>query len=391
MKNTLLAFALLSTFFLISCGSTPSEKNNNAKACNTGSVRLTADFPTGRMNNCKVLADNEFLITLMPENTPINSSPWYAFKIEADQPTKIKITMRVKGDLHRYPPKFSYDTKNWKLLDHTLKNERLVMKVNASTKPIYIAGQEIINNQYYIDWAKKLKSAHNITHDELGQSTQGLPIYKIESKGKSNEWLVIFGRMHPPEVTGALALFPFVETLLNENTLATDFRRNYNLLVIPNINPDGVLVGNWRHNANGLDLNRDWIKFSQIETQQIHAYLQDLVAKGQKIKFAIDFHSTRHDVFYTMPTDYGMENKYFVKHWLGALDDAMPNFKVVTKPGNTLNNGVSKQYFADNYNVHAITYEMGDNTGREQIKLIAENAANTLMETLLSDINHNEE
>ena len=395
MKNTLIkmtlhTFALLfSLSLLTACGSTPSKTSDNAKACNTGSVRLTTDFDAGRMRNCQALDNNRFLITLMPENTPINSSPWYAFKIEADQPTDIKIIMKVKGDKHRYPPKVSLDGKTWQRQDHTLKNERLVMKINASTKPIYIAGQEIINNQYYIDWAKKLKNKYSVSHEELGKSTLGLPIYKIESKSKSKEWVVVLGRMHPPEVTGALALFPFVETLFATNSLASHFRQNYNILVIPNINPDGVKAGNWRHNANGFDLNRDWITFNQLETQQIHQYLQQLVANGQKIKFAVDFHSTRHDVFYTMPVDYGMEDKYFANHWLDALDNAMPDFKVVTEPGNTPNNGVSKQYFADNYKVHAITYEMGDNTNRTKIDRIAKKAANTLMSTLLSDVDHN--
>ena len=92
-----------------------------------------------------------------------------------------------------------------------------------------------------------------------------------------------------------------------------------------------------------------------------------------------------------MPIDYGVENRYFVKHWLGALDQAMPNFDVIQKPGNRPNNGVSKQYFADNYQVHAITYEMGDETNRDNIKVIANNAAVTLMQTLMSGTDHNKE
>jgi hypothetical protein len=69
----------------------------------------------------------------------------------------------------------------------------------------------------------------------------------------------------------------------------------------------------------------------------------------------------------------------------------MPNFEVVQKPGNKPNNGVSKQYFADNYHVHAITYEMGDETDRDKIKAIAKNASTLLMETMLSDVDHNKE
>jgi hypothetical protein len=360
--------------------------------CDKGAVRLTAKFEASRMDECQVLADNNYLITITPENTPINLSPWYAFKIEADTPRDITVNIKISGQRdNRYLPKFSPNMKTWSVYPHQYRNKKLILKVKASAQPVYIAGQEVINNQYYVDWAKKLQKSTQISHQKLGTSQQGRPIYKIESRGESNEWLIILGRLHPPEITGALALFPFVETLLASNPLAENFRKNYNLLVIPNLNPDGVAMGNWRHNANGVDLNRDWISFKQPETKQVHQYLQDLVADGQKIKFAVDFHSTQHDVFYTMPVDYGVENRYFVKHWLGALDKAMPNFDVVQKPGNSPNNGVSKQYFADNYQVHAITYEMGDETNRENINIIAKNASTILMQTLLADVDHNKE
>jgi len=392
MKN-LLSICSLSfiTCLLIACNSTENRKNDNAQACNTGNVILTADFATGRMDECKALGNNQYIITLVPENTPINSSPWYAFKVQAKQKTNITITMVVRGDKHRYLPKVSRDSKNWQLQKHKVQGKRLIMDMVALPEPTYISAQEIINNQYYVDWAKSLKSKTTVSHDVFGQSVQGRPLYKIESQSDSKEWIVVLGRQHPPEITGALALFPFVETLLDDNTLAKAFREKYNILVIPNINPDGVFMGNWRHNANGLDLNRDWIDFSQPETKHINNYLKSLVAKGQKIKFAIDFHSTKHDVFYTMPVNYGIEEPYFVKHWLGHLDKAMPNFNVVLQPGNTPNNGVSKQYFADNFNVHAITYEVGDETNRENIKVIAKNASTVLMQTMLSNTNHSKE
>jgi len=362
------------------------------QSCNTGTVTLTSDFAAGRMDECKEVSKNEYFITLVPENTPINSSPWYAFKVQAKQATDITITMKVRGDKHRYPPKISRDGKNWQLQEYKLKGERLIMKMKANPEPITIAAQEIINNQYYVDWAEELTANTTLTQTILGASTQGRPIYKIESRNEiTNEWVVILGRQHPPEITGALALFPFVETLLSSSELSKYFLNKYNVLVIPNINPDGVHAGNWRSNANGQDLNRDWIDFTQIETKLINDYLQGLVAQGQKIKFAVDFHSTKNDVFYTMPVDYGVEKSYFVRHWLGELDRQMPNFNVVIKPGNNPGQGVSKQYFSDKFGVHAITYEAGDNTDRTKIKRIAFKSANLLMINMLSDIDHDKE
>ena len=31
------------------------------------------------------------------------------------------------------------------------------------------------------------------------------------------------------------------------------------------MNPDGVDLGHWRHNAGGIDLNRDWSVYNQKE------------------------------------------------------------------------------------------------------------------------------
>ncbi|MFQ3220972.1 MAG: hypothetical protein ACJAUL_001750 [Paraglaciecola sp.] len=389
MKKLLLICSLLfSSALLFSYASTQVEQSDNSQVCNSGIVRITADFSTARMDKCSVVAENEFFITLTPENTPINSSPWYAFKVEADKPTNIKIIMTIQGDKHRYLPKVSKDSKHWKLQEYKLDGERLIMHINVSKGATFIAGQEIINNQYYVDWAKKLQKSSPVSHDIFGESTQGRPLYKIESDSQGKEWIVILGRQHPPEVTGALGLFPFVETLLANTKLAKNFRKKYKILVIPNINPDGVYAGNWRHNANGFDLNRDWNKFNQIETKQINDYLENLVAQGENIKFAIDFHSTRRDIFYTMPVNNDVEEKYLVQHWLDALDQKMPNFEVLQKPGNRPDSGVSKQYFTDKFKAHAITYEMGDNTDRVKINRIAFNASNLLMETLLSDVDH---
>ena len=398
-----LLFPLL---FVFSCSAPHVEEKDNAsvasasqqaalanQSCATGAVKLTTNFAAGRMDECKRVAENEFQIILVAENMPIiNSSPWYAFKVQAEQNTDITITMKVRGDEHRYPPKISRDGETWQLQDYKLRGKRLIMKMTATKKPVIIAAQEIINNQYYVDWAKKIAVNNTFTHSVLGNSTQGRPIYKMESRNDSaKDWLVILGRQHPPEVTGALALFPFVETLLSNNKLSQNYLEKFNVLVIPNINPDGVQAGNWRSNANALDLNRDWNNFSQVETRMIDDYLQQLVKEGQKIKFAVDFHSTKSDIFYTMPVDYGVENAYFVTHWLADLDKQMPNFNVVIRPGNNPDLGVSKQYFSDKFGVHAITYEVGDNTDRTKIKRIAYNSARLLMTNMLSDVDHDKE
>jgi len=360
-----------------------------SQACHFDKVDFKSNFSGGRLDECKKLADDRYLLTLKPENTPINDSPWYAFKITAKQASTITLVMKVNVSNHRYPPKISRDGKHWKLLDYKLNknkkgNNKLTMKVHVDNKPTWISAQELITNQDYYLWGEKLAKKTAVKQSIIGWSVQKRPLFKLATQGPGNEWLVLLGRQHPPELTGAMALKPFVETILAKTTLATKFRQRFNLFIVPDVNPDGVYLGNWRHNANGFDLNRDWVKFSQPETAAVNTQLLALQQQGQKIQMAIDFHSTRHSIFYTMPSDYDVEDPHFVERWLNALDKQYGDFKVKQKPGNNPDLGVFKQYIADTFKVHAITYEMGDNTDRVFINKLAKSAANQLMKAMLA-------
>lgn len=356
----------------------------SSTACDFEFVQFQNNFESARLNRCEQNSDERYTLTIRPENTPINDSPWYAFKVSSDEERKIKITIKYEGGNHRYPPKVSHDLKTWQSIPFKVRKEKLSFHLNTSKEPIWVAAQEIIPNDFYSRWLQQVAHHFSATVYQLGESELNRPILALEKRGESNEWLVVLGRMHPPEITGALALFPFMQNVLDPRSPhSKKFLSYYNVLLVPNLNPDGVAAGNWRHNANGIDLNRDWGKFRQKETKLIHDKLQSIINDGGKISFAIDFHSTNKDIFYTMPSDYDVENPLLVENWLSRLDKALPDFKVEVKPGNNPNRGVFKQYIADTYKVHAITYEMGDNTNRALIQKVATKAAELLKKTLL--------
>lgn len=363
-----------------------------AMACQFDKVTFDTNFDGGRLNKCHQINDNTFKLELKPENTPINDSPWYSFKVKTESPMKINVLMTVEDGNHRYPPKVSDDGEHWHLLDSKIKRGKLQFTVDVGDKPAWVSAQEVIDNEDYIRWGKALAKSKVVEHELLGLSTEKRSIYQlvVKQNPNANQWLVVLGRQHPPELTGAMALLPFSEALVSNSDLATKFREKYNVLIIPNLNPDGVYHGNWRHNANGKDLNRQWKGFEEVEAALVHSYLSSLVAGGQTINYAVDFHSTHKDIFYTMPTNYVKQAPYSTENWLNKLDTQWPDFKVIQQPGNNPDKGVFKQYIADTYDVHAITYEMGDNTNRVFIDKLAKDAAITLMQTLLIDNNKQE-
>jgi murein tripeptide amidase MpaA len=302
----------------------------------------------------------------------------------------LQVTLSLEKGKPRYLPKVRMAGEQWQVLPYAINGSTMSFDLLVTEQTQTIAGQELLVSHHYQQWLDKYQGKRNITVNEIGQSTEQRPIIALQHQSKSTakEWLIILGRQHPPEVTGAMALLAFADQLLEPTPQTQGFLQRFNVLVIPMLNPDGVSKGNWRHNANGVDLNRDWKAFSQVETQAVKRHLDAITTSGGKIAYAIDFHSTWHDVFYTMPSDHGAQPARFTEEWLNTLAKQISaqhiDFKVVQKPGTNQDNGVFKQFIADTYGVHAITYEMGDNTDRQVIKQVAELAAQTLINKLLA-------
>ncbi len=375
--------AILFRFVLVTCCSLSFA--TLAAQCSHDGVTLDYSFSGARVNQCEFQGDTVNL-EITPENTPINNSPWYAFSLVSDAQKNIKVKIKYRHGSHRYHPKATYNGTSWQPLKYQIRSKQLVFNVAVSNKKQIIAGQEMITNAAYVGWAKQVAKQTNVELELLGLSTQKRDIHALVSRSvaPSNEWLVVIGRQHPPELTGAMAYFPFAESLLEDSKQASIFRQRFNILMVPNVNPDGVALGHWRHNVNGIDLNRDWGAFSQVETRLVRDKIERIVQDGGKIQFALDFHSTHDDVFYTMPTGIGLYPDQISKMWLNDLSKVQDHIKVVDKPGHNPNRGVFKQWIADTYAVHAVTYEMGDNSNRKQIYLGAKVAAKSLMKTMLS-------
>ncbi|MEL6531205.1 MAG: M14 family zinc carboxypeptidase, partial [Pseudomonadota bacterium] len=164
-------------------------------------------------------------------------------------------------------------------------------------------------------------------------------------------------------------------------SLNCQFRDRFDLIIIPNLNPDGVEHGHWRHNMGGLDLNRDWGPFSQPETQAAKSVIDQIEAPGLAV--FLDFHSTRRNVFYTQPvgadgTEYG-----FTAQWLQRSRAKLPDYAFDRQGAHNVDLPTSKTYIFEEFGIPAITYELGDETDRTEIAETARIFAQEMMTLLL--------
>lgn len=392
---------ILLPLLLSACATVPQSQLPplSAKAlCENATAKISVQHATARASKCDVNSNARFTLTIQPEKTtdpqgePINNSAWYGFRVDPIQSGSLKVRLNYENGKHRYAPKISYDGRNWEWLakddvDKIAEN-KIDLDLPNDGRPYFVSAQEILTKEAHNAWTKKMATASSVTQSLIGSSKDGHPIYMLDAQtepDKKKPYVVLVGRQHPPEVTGALALMPFAETVLGDSTLAARFRDHFNVLVIPMINPDGVTAGHWRFNKGGTDLNRDWGPFLQPETRAVRDAFNRFKSGEYEIAFFLDFHSTWRNLLYTQADDEPTSPPMFARDWLKNVDDALDDdvYTFTREPRHNSGKPISKNYMYDQYGISSITYEVGDATPRDAIDISARVFAQEMMKLLL--------
>ena len=349
------------------------------------------EFEGARLNDFQQIDKNTFRAVIEPENFPINHSPHYAFRIWSNTSRTIELELHYTKHKHRYYPKLGFDGETWEEIDSS--NFRLstdsihsVLTINLQKEKLYVVAQELRTSKHTKAWCQQQAKHSNVRFSTMGKSKLGRDLFLLDIYNgdfKKKDVIVIMSRQHPPEVTGYMAMEAFVEELLENNNLSNAFREKYRVLVFPLMNPDGVDLGHWRHNAGGIDMNRDWAFYHQPENRQVANFIVETSKKNKNdVILGLDFHSTGKDVFYTFDESLVAEEiPKFNDYWIPAIDDAL-DFKTREAPSG-LNQPITKTWFYTQFKASSITYEVGDHTPRDFIVKKGSVAAKEMMKLLI--------
>jgi len=354
-------------------------------------VYFSNDFEGARLNNVTQKNDSSFILKVLPENIPINPSPFYAFKVMSNTKKRINLEFDYPdGYKHRYIPKI-YSENKWSIAD-TLSfieiDNKSILKVVVENKSKIISGQELNSSSIVYDWVEDLikDKREFVSFIKIGKTKLKRPFMVIDiNKNETIEKpiIVLITRQHPPEVTGYFAFQSFLSTILEESDLSSKFLNRYRILAFPLMNPDGVDLGHWRHNSGGVDLNRDWSVYNQKEIKTTVDFISKTLKKNNsKLILGLDFHSTYYDVFYTNIERWSTSMPFFLDEWFLSLENSIPNYKVNEQPSIS-KQPVSKGWFLNAHKAVGVIYEIGDNTPRDRIKIIGRESARSMMKIMI--------
>lgn len=122
------------------------------------------------------------------------------------------------------------------------------------------------------------------------------------------EAVVITSRVHPGETNASFIVEGILDFLVSDESEAQQLREKYVFKIVPMLNPDGVVVGNYRWSLSGQDLNRQWIGATSRVFPEIYFTKQMLkkTQESRKIFLFTDIHghSRKRNCFM-----YGWNNK----------------------------------------------------------------------------------
>ncbi|MFP8490064.1 M14 family metallopeptidase [Gracilimonas sp. Q87] len=363
-------------------------------------VWVSNEFEGARLNDFYMKNDSLFEVFIQPENAPINNSPWYAFKIWSDTLRTAKIMINYQDATHRYVPKLhkadnletTYFTKYKELsFEFDSTDGTAIIELKLSEDPVYISAQPLqTSSDLEADLAVRDISGHDFVKlRSAGISKSGREILELEitevNPDQTAPVLAIVGRQHPPEVTGYLASLSFLEELTSDSELAKEFRNTFVVKAFPMINPDGVDLGHWRHNAGGIDLNRDWKNFNQPETKVVRDALSWMKGHNKRRMFyAIDFHSTNENLFYPINTDIKTDPDNITQKWINFIKGDNKDVDFTVEEFDT-SSPIAKNWFYHTFGIDAVTYEVDDQLDMKKLDKISKSAARSLMRLLLDE------
>lgn len=199
-----------------------------------------------------------------------------------------------------------------------------------------------------------------------GNSHEGRPIYSVRV-GAGKKTLICTGGVHGRESVNPTVLVKMTKEYCAKYPKELE---ETSILFLPLLNPDGYEIAlhrdkEWKYNARGVDINRNFpcrsyrkqkpedMPLSEVESR----ILADIFQREDSIGY-IDFHSRGREIYWyraAMDTAYNKRAKKIARalcecngYRLGTAADELLE---CTSGGNTV------QYYSENYQLPAITVE----------------------------------
>ncbi|XP_007504416.2 cytosolic carboxypeptidase 3 isoform X2 [Monodelphis domestica] len=252
-----------------------------------------ARFESGNLQKVVKVTDHEYQLTVRPDLFTNRHTQWYYFQVtntQAGKPYRFTIVNLAKPDslynqgmrpLFYSEKEAKINNIGWKRTGDQIKYYRnntgqegrhsfsltWTFQFPYDKDTCYFAHcypytyanlQEyllgITNDPVRSQYCKIRVLCHTLARNMVYVLTISTPLKNIESRKR--KVVILTARVHPGETNSSWIMKGFLDYILGDSSDAQLLRDTFIFKVIPMLNPDGVIVGNYRCSLAGQDLNR---------------------------------------------------------------------------------------------------------------------------------------
>lgn len=259
-------------------------------------MKISSNFDAGSIEIVSAETFEDIRLRIPADNAS-HFAQWFYFRLQGAAYQNCRIRFLNAGACAYaegwvdYQPMASYDRINWFRVPAQYDGTEMVVEHVPLANSIYYAYFEPYSHEQHLNLIGQAQGSGLCQVSDLGSTVQGrdINLLTIGHEVESDLKVWIIARQHPGETMAEW----FIEGLLNR-LLDTQDPTSRALLdratfyVVPNMNPDGSVLGNLRTNAAGANLNREWLEPSLQSSPEVFHVREKMRETG--VDLFLDIH-----------------------------------------------------------------------------------------------------
>ena len=219
------------------------------------------------------------------DGTPGEFLQWFHFRVSGAEQSGATLRLSnagastYPGGWQDYRAVASVDRAHWQRIPTQFDGTTMTIEMPPAPGPTYVAYFEPYSWERHLSLLAD-SVARGARQQRLGASLLGRDLDALViGTGGRPVWII--ARQHPGESMAEWFIEGLLQRLLDPaDPVARALRGSATFHIIPNMNPDGSVMGNLRTNAAGANLNREWLAPSAERSPEVLAVKTAIHASG---------------------------------------------------------------------------------------------------------------
>lgn len=341
-------------------------------------LSINTDFEGSNLETWEEVEPGVLDVTIR-RDTASRGYRWYSFRVEGAEGREIRVNINNAGGASaagawsfNQPVLSSDGGETWgRIADARYAGGVFSFTWTVQSDSDWVALVPPYSFQRWLDLVEETSSDHRVEAEIIGESLQGRPVHLLtvtsgDTPAEEKPAVWVTARVHPAETGSSWQTEGLLEWLLSDDPQAVGLLEKSAFHIVGVLNPDGVVLGNYRMDTLGQNLNREWDNDDPAKAPTIIATkerMRSFHEAGGEILVFFDLHSHSsvranfvyfNDVPSIPPDEMGDLLDFLLLHEEVSGDEFSMEYSSGSNPSTR---GIAKNWAFLTLGIPAVTYE----------------------------------